>query len=330
MENRTTSLDRSHTGYRFRRLKSRMPSRCLSFSAPPGRGLLPRAVSIAAFLLGAANIALADNLLQEFKNCQYVKTDWGDGDSFRVRTGEGKEFTVRLYGVDCVEWKVVDEADAERLRSQRRYFGISEVGGTGSGAIVLAREFGERGAIEVERILASPFSVHTTFADASGDARFERIYAFITTNDGKDVGEHLVSQGLARAYGVSRQTYDGRSRDEYRAALADLELIASRKGLGIWAHTDWEKLPLERREQLEDDEEIQMAIGKSVLEEGARIPVNLASSDELMRLPGIGETLALRIIEGRPYKEAAELMAVERLAENTIEKISPFLDFSFP
>ena len=73
-----------------------------------------------------------------------------------------------------------------------------------------------------------------------------------------------------------------------------------------------------------------MAIGKSVLEEGARIPVNLASRDELMRLPGIGETLALRIIEGRPYKEAAELMAVERLAENTIEKISPFLDFSFP
>ena len=44
----------------------------------------------------------------------------------------------------------------------------------------------------------------------------------------------------------------GDSGEEYRERLADLELQAAKRGLGIWAHTDWDKLPLERRiERLE-------------------------------------------------------------------------------
>ena len=46
--------------------------------------------------------------LTEIKGCTLVPTEWADGDSFLVKTPEGKEFTVRLYGADCLEWHVTD------------------------------------------------------------------------------------------------------------------------------------------------------------------------------------------------------------------------------
>jgi hypothetical protein len=48
---------------------------------------------------------------------------------------------------------------------------------------------------------------------------------------------------------------DGAHRDEIRARLADLELIAAKMGRGIWAWTDWEKLPAERRIDREEEAE---------------------------------------------------------------------------
>ena len=58
--------------------------------------------------------------LQTLKNCRLLPTEWADGDSFRVRTADQREITVRLYGVDCVEWHVNDDTDERRLRTQRR------------------------------------------------------------------------------------------------------------------------------------------------------------------------------------------------------------------
>jgi endonuclease YncB( thermonuclease family) len=136
--------------------------------------------------------------LQTFDSVRLIPVDWADGDSFRVRFPDGSEHTLRLYGADCLEWHVADDSDARRLRTQRRYFGISDFGGAAESSIRMAKSLGGAAAKEVERLLARPFSVSTAFADGRGDARYTRIYAFVTTSTGEDLATLLVKNGLAR------------------------------------------------------------------------------------------------------------------------------------
>ena len=44
-----------------------------------------------------------------------------------------------------------------------------------------------------------------------------------------------------------------------------------------------------------------------------------------MRLPGIGEELANRIIEGRPYKSIDSVIEVDGIGAGKLAKITPFL-----
>lgn len=260
------------------------------------------------------DFVLADEL-QTLRNCVLVNTNWSDGDSFLVKDEQGKQYTVRLYGVDCLEYHVHDTTDARRLRAQRRYFGISKYGGSAEQSIRNAKKFGKAAKTAAGQELASPFTVHTAFADARGDGRYKRYYAFITTSKGEDLGEKLVRLGLARAFGVYRQTPDGRSREELREWLKDIELQAAMRGAGIWAATDWKSLPSERRDAREEVAELALATGTSPLGANDRININTAPRDELMRLPGIGEVLANRIIERRPYKTVASITEVEGIGD---------------
>ena len=171
----------------------------------------------------AADAVAQSNPLQQFDNCTFIETDWCDGDSFRVKNGDGKRFTLRLYGVDCVETRVQDNSDAARLRSQRRYFGISNLGGSPRASIAAAKRMGNEARDYVIGELKEPFTVITAWADARGDGRFKRYYGFITTGKGHDLAEQLVRMGHARAYGVNRSTIDGRSQDELKESLKDLE-----------------------------------------------------------------------------------------------------------
>jgi len=277
-----------------------------------------------AGLVFFSHLACADPL-NRIQNCVLVPTDWADGDSFLVRTPEGDEHTVRLYGADCIEWHVTDESDARRLREQRRYFGITQTGGSPQESIKVAKEFGAAAAKEARRILQEPFTLYSAFSDARGDGKYKRIYGFVVTQGGVDLSEYLVTAGLARAYGVSRETYNARTRDEYRAQLQDLELIAARSGKGVWSETIWENLSSERQEQRIEDREISMATGGAPLLDGELLNPNEAARDELMRLPGIGETLANRIIEGRPYEGIDDLTRVSGIGDSTLTKIREFL-----
>lgn len=54
---------------------------------------------------------------------------------------------------------------------------------------------------------------------------------------------------------------------------------------------------------------------------GPVININLASSDTLETLPGIGEVTAQKIIEGRPYSASEELLAKKIVGVATYEKI---------
>ena len=269
--------------------------------------------------------AIAGEDLTTFKTCKLVPTEWADGDSFQIQTKDGASHTIRLYGADCIEWHVSDETDARRLRAQRRYFGISELGGTPQASIDAAKNLGKVAAEEVVATLATPFTLQTAFADARGDGKHKRIYGFVTTADGEDLAERLVRLGLARAFGVYRETPTKKAASEYRAFLQDVELQAAKRGVGVWAKTNWDRLPSERQTERQEDAELQLATTSQKFTTGTKINPNTAARDELMRLPGIGEVTANRIIEARPFKSLGDLRNVEGIGEKSFSRISPFL-----
>jgi competence protein ComEA len=263
--------------------------------------------------------------LTKLDGCRFVPTAWADGDSFLIRTSDGKEHTLRLYGADCVEWHVTDETDARRLREQRRYFGISEIGGSAQASIELARGFGKTAAERVAGLLKAPFTTYTAYSDARGDGRHERIYGFVRLGDGRDLAAVLVEEGFARAFGVYRETPDGKSIPEYRGAMRDLELLAAKRSAGIWAKTNWEKLPGERRQQRQDEADLDLANGKAEIPKSFVLDPNTAARDDLLRLPGVGERMANRIIEARPFKALEDLLEVPGIGIKTLEKLRPHL-----
>jgi len=169
--------------------------------------LTKSAIAGAALLLSC--MASAAEPLTTIENCILVPTEWADGDSFLVRTPDKDEFTVRLYGADCLESHVMDATDERRLRAQRRYFGITSIDPDVRVAVKIAKSFGESAQQFTSTALSKPFSIHTAFSDARGDGKHKRIYAFVTTGQGTDLASDLVQAGLARAFGVARETQKG-------------------------------------------------------------------------------------------------------------------------
>ena len=59
-----------------------------------------------------------------------------------------------------------------------------------------------------------------------------------------------------------------------------------------------------------------------------RVNINAADAEELMFLPGIGEVLADRIIENRPYQSADDLLRVDGIGEATLAQLRPLVKLS--
>jgi len=284
------------------------------------------ALTLTLFLASALIIRAAD-AIQTFPGCTLVEAEWADGDSFPVRLPDGRQVTARLYGADCIEWHVNDETLARRLRAQRRYFGIADTDAASS--MKTARDFGKQAALRTREILTKPFTVHTAFAGARGNGEKERAYAFITTADGKDLATILVDEGLARAFGVTRQLPDGTSGNEYRNTLADLELTAAAAKKGIWAVTDWTHLATDRAAERRESNELQTLLKES--RSAAAIDPNTATAEELQSLPGIGKKLAERIIEARkikPLRSMDDLLAIQGITPKLVDAFAAKIQFA--
>ena len=55
------------------------------------------------------------------------------------------------------------------------------------------------------------------------------------------------------------------------------------------------------------------------------IDINRASQEELEALPGIGQVIARRIIEGRPYRTVDDLRRVKGIGEKRLAEIRPYV-----
>ena len=255
--------------------------------------------------------------LQKFENCRLVGAGWSDGDSFPVKLPDGKEIVLRLYYVDCNEVAAATETDQRRVRDQSSYFGIDDH--------QVTLEFGRRATDEVKKLLATPFTVQTAFATAPGRSAKPRTYGFVTLSDGRDLGEVLVDEGLARSYGVRRNTPDGLNAEAAEAKMDDLELGAAIARRGIWSKTDPQRLVSLREDRRAEERELQAAFGTS---SGQPIDPNTATVDEIMLLPGVGEVLAERIVEGRPYKSVQDLRRVPGIGEKVFAELKDSLQIA--
>ncbi|MBT3192639.1 MAG: hypothetical protein HN341_08800 [Verrucomicrobia bacterium] len=266
---------------------------------------------LCAALLAAASAGAAE--LQTFSNVVLSAPFHGDGDSFRVKLGD-REVTIRLYFVDCPETSVGNSTDARRVRAQTRYFGLT------SGKETV--RFGKEAAAFTQQQLAKPFTVCTAFASAPGRSAGGRQYGFVRNSKGQDLGDLLVASGLARAYGIRRRTPEDVPHDEQEALLNDVECSAMLARRGVWASTDPERLVALRAAARKEEAELR-AFYELAQEPLTAVDINTAESDALIRLPGIGEVTAARIISGRPYHVLEDLTRVPGIGVQTLERIRP-------
>ena len=256
--------------------------------------------------------------LQMFSNAKLINNPANDGDSFLVEVN-GKSFRVRLYFVDCPETSVNSKSDAQRVREQARYFGL-----TSAERII---HFGNEAKTFVEHVLDKPFTVYTAFASALERSAKGRVYAFITTADGDDLASLLVQNGLARTHGMGRKTPNGIPRNEMIERLRDLETSAMLKRVGIWSESNPDRIAELRAKQRSEERKLQEIKNQATKAKSSQglLDLNTATEKELQSIKGIGPILAKRIIAGRPYKTVDDLLKVKGIGPKKLEKIRAYV-----
>lgn len=125
---------------------------------------------------------------------------------------------VRLYFVDAPE---TDNSFPDRVRTQAEHFGKTPEETLHVGSY--AKE-------ATAQLLSRRFTVTTQYEDAMGRSSLPRYYGFVTTAEGEDLGEILVKNGLARAYGRKADP-PGRAAPRYDV----LEGRAKRATVGLYS-----------------------------------------------------------------------------------------------
>ncbi len=255
------------------------------------------------------------------ENCRLVPNAANDGDSFHVSVN-GKEYIFRLYLVDAPE---TDAANPARLVEQAKHFGMT---------VPQVIEVGERAKAFVGEKLAEPFTVITHMANAMGRSNIERLYAFVQTKDG-DLGEQLISNGLARIHGTRATPPGASSSTAERQRLEQLEDEARQHKLGGWAENiEPSKTPIASSTTVPSPSlTVPVAAppaasppstSKNKRLFAAKFDINTATEKELKMIPGIGPVMAARIIAARPFRSADDLKKVNGIGDKKYDAIRPY------
>jgi DNA uptake protein ComE-like DNA-binding protein len=241
-------------------------------------------------------------------NCRLIDGAPLDGDSFRV-AHEGREYAFRLYFVDAPE---AEELFRDRVDDQAAYFGIpsSEIQRAGELAAAFTRA----------KLSGRDFSVITRWQNALGRGKLARFYCEALVG-GKNLGEELVANGLARVYGLKAVRPGGTRASNVIMALKNLELTAREQKRGIW---DEARFPRGATQPTTPPVSASGAPGNELID------LNTASYEALQKLPGIGPKLAERIIAHRPYKSVDELARVSGISSGRLERLTPLVRVSPP
>ena len=259
-------------------------------------------------------------------HCQLIPNKANDGDSFHVRANDN-EYLVRLYFVDAPETASVGP---ERLIEQAEYFGVS---------VPQVIEVGLNAKRFVEARLSEPFTVVTRLAEGLGRSKIQRIYGFVRTKDG-DLGEQLVSNGLARIHGKTSAPPGGATSAAELEKLAQLENEAKRQKVGGWGLTGQPSSVAGAKLQPSPDgsHSIPQTSSSSAVERSTgevnnrakektqlgRIDINTATEKELTTVPGIGHVMAGRIIAARPFRSADDLKKVSGIGDKKYAQFRPY------
>lgn len=179
-------------------------------------------LTAAAFAVACPAPAHAGKKWRTKENCTLIENEANDGDSFHIRVNK-RRYIFRLLWVDTPETEM---RFPERVAEQAAYFGITPEQATrvGKEAVKFSANF-----------LKEPFTLFTQFDDAMGASSKDREYAVIKSGD-TYLMEALVSNGLARIFGLQELPEDGPSLSTMRMRLKGLEADAKRNKRGAWAY----------------------------------------------------------------------------------------------
>lgn len=159
------------------------------------------------------------------RDCRYLDGQYNDGDSFKIRTKDGREIEVRVYFVDAPESRDKPYADhRKRVTDQGRYFGKLGY----EEALALGRKAKTEAASKLKE---ARLNVYTSWEEVYDSGRY---YAFVELPGEGWWHEYLVKNGLARIHTKGEDLPEGRSWRKQKSRLKELESRAKQSGRGGW------------------------------------------------------------------------------------------------
>ena len=295
------------------------------------------------------------------EKCRYVSNNSNDGDSFHVKAG-GKEYLFRLYFVDAPETdtafpdRIAEQAKYFEVTPEQ----VVKIGETakrftkeklGAEFTVRTSMHGARGQSQMERYYAFVETSSGNLAELLVENGLARVYGA----EAKPVGLSHVNRQWARLERLEREAKNDK-RGAWGINAGRLSARAPKKakekgadGFDEFFHPEVAAASPTPEAKISPavtppapsvTKPITLATPKptpsiakpitvitpkptKAADANGKLDINKAAPEQLESLPGVGEVIAQRIIDARPFKSADDLETVKGIGPKTYEKLRP-------